>query len=81
MLLWVIAGSGLLLALLAYLRSRRLAVKLDGLTHSYWELRYEHGKLRAQVARLDPAQPPTALEPPPPSSTAAFVPLASLKKG
>ena len=38
-------------------KARRLAKRLERLTESYWELRYEHGQLRARVNRLDPEQP------------------------
>ena len=51
------------------------------LTESYWELRYDHGQLRARVARLDPEAPVTpaggAL---PQSGATQFVPLSSLKR-
>jgi hypothetical protein len=31
--------------------------RLERLSESYWELRYEHGQLRSRIARLEPAQP------------------------
>ena len=35
---------------------RRLSRKLDALTQSYWELRYDYTRLRSQLARLDPGE-------------------------
>jgi hypothetical protein len=80
MLPWTIAVGALLLAAAAWARAGRVARKLETMTQSYWELRYDFTRLRSQVARLDPEtaapQPP---EPPPPGQL-AFVPLASMKK-
>jgi hypothetical protein len=66
-------------ALAALLKARRLVKRLERLTESYWELRYEHGQLRARVNRLDPDQPP-APEPAAPAGGTHFVPLSSLKR-
>jgi hypothetical protein len=59
--------------------------RLERLSESYWELRYEHGQLRSRIARLEPApgehvpgeheQQPRAQ-----SGATAFVPLSSLKR-
>ena len=76
---WVITGAAIVIAAAAYARTRRLAKRLERLTESYWELRYDHGQLRARVNRLDPDQQ-TASETPPPAGTTAFVPLSSLKR-
>jgi hypothetical protein len=78
--LWVIAGISLLLALAALAWVRRLSRKLDSLTQSYWELRYDYTRLRSQVARLDPDQPDQAALPEPPAESVTFVPLSSMKK-
>ncbi|MDO8793796.1 MAG: hypothetical protein Q7J25_04160, partial [Vicinamibacterales bacterium] len=51
---WLLIGAALLLALGAFLRARRVARRLERLTESYWELRYEYGQLRARVTRLEP---------------------------
>lgn len=58
--------------------ARRQSKRLERLTESYWELRYEHGQLRARVNRIDPEQQATAAgaEPPPTN----FIPLSSLKR-
>ena len=80
MWLWVLAALGLLLAVMALAGVRRLTRRLDGLNQSYWELRYDYTRLRAQVARLDPelseAEPP---QPAPPDQV-TFVPLSTMKK-
>jgi hypothetical protein len=83
--LWALAVLALLVALLAVTHARRLARRLDALTQSYWELRYDYTRLRSQVARLDPEQAgeaetaaaSAAPQAPPPVS---FVPLSSIKR-
>jgi hypothetical protein len=70
----------LITAAAALLRARRLARRLERLTESYWELRYEHGQLRARVARLDPEQSSGLPDPQRPAGSTAFVPLSSLKR-
>ena len=77
---WVITGLAVAIALAALLKARRLAKRLERLTESYWELRYDHGQLRARVNRLDPDQQPGAAGPAPPAGPTAFVPLSSLKR-
>ena len=76
-LLGLLSGAAILVALAALLKARRLAKRLERLTESYWELRYEHGQLRARVNRLDPDQPAAA---PAPAGSTHFVPLSSLKR-
>ena len=77
---WLLTVAAVLVALAAFAKARRLAKRLERLTESYWELRYEHGQLRARVNRLDPEQPPGAAEAAPQSVTVHFVPLSSLKR-
>jgi hypothetical protein len=77
------AGLGLLCAALALVRVRRLSRALDTLTQSYWELRYEHTKLRSRVAQLDPdddaaGEAPAA--PPVATPSVSFVPLSAIRK-
>jgi hypothetical protein len=83
-LLGLLAGAAALVALAAFLKARRLAKRLERLTESYWELRYEHGQLRARVNRLDPDQTatpePAAPGPAGPAGSTHFVPLSSLKR-
>ena len=82
MLVWVTAAVALV-ALGAWFKARRLARKLDALTQSYWELRYDFTRLRSQVARLDPeAGAPEAPAPPAaaPTPAVSYVSLSSMKK-
>jgi hypothetical protein len=79
-LLWLLAAAAVVVAVAALLKARRLAKRLERLTESYWELRYEHGQLRARVNRLDPEQAAAAPEAGPPPGITAFVPLSSLKR-
>jgi hypothetical protein len=71
-------GAALILAGAALLVVRRQSKRLERLTESYWELRYEHGQLRARVHRLDP-EPQSAAAPAGPPAT-NFIPLSSLKR-
>ncbi len=75
MLLWIVAVSGGLVAVAAYLKARQLARRLTRLSQSYWELRHQCGQLQAAVERLQPGAEP-AEQPP----RVAFVPLSSLKR-
>jgi len=77
----LLAGVALLIALWALAKARRASPRLDQLQQSYWDLRYEHGRLRAQVKRLDPDEAEPAVAPaaaPDPATT--FIPLSSLKR-
>jgi hypothetical protein len=78
--LWLLTAGAALVAVVALAKARRLARRLERLTESYWELRYEHGQLRARVNRLDPEPPGGVQEPGPPPGVSAFVPLSSLKR-
>ena len=82
MFLWGIAALGLLLALLAFASARRVSRRLDALTQSYWELRYDYTRLRSQVARLDPEQPDggAPAQAPPADAQVSFVPLSTIRK-
>jgi hypothetical protein len=76
---WLITVAAGLAAAAAWMKARRLARKLERLTESYWELRYEHGQLRSRLNRLDPEEP-AAAEPPRAAVATSFVPLSSLKR-
>ena len=77
---WVVAGVAVLVALAAWAKARRLARRLERLTESYWELRYEHGQLRARVNRLDPETLAAGTDTAPAQGPATnFVPLSSLR--
>jgi hypothetical protein len=80
----LIAGVAVLIAVLAAWRARSAAKRIERLSESYWELRYESGQLKARVTRLEVE---TGLREPSPdpesrqaSAPTTFVPLSSLKK-
>jgi len=81
---WLLTGAALLIAVGAFLRARRVARRLERLTESYWELRYEYGQLRARVARLEPPVTEAGAGSDVPHEAARpasnFVPLSSLKR-
>ncbi len=72
-------------AVAAYLRARAAIKRLERMTESYWELRYETGQLKSRVTRLETigglregdaeAEMPRSA-----ASPTTFVPLSSLKK-
>lgn len=66
----VVAWTSLVVALAALVLLRRQARKMAQLSELYWQLKYDHGELKAAVM-------PRQADPPPP---AAFVPLASVKR-
>lgn len=71
MALWVVAVSALIVALASWLQARRTARQLADLTQMYWQLKFDHGELKAKV---DPAQPAA------PAPQQTFVPLSAIKK-
>jgi hypothetical protein len=76
----LLTAGALLLALAAFLRARAAVRRLERLSESYWELRYESGQLKARLTRVETA---AGLREPEEDSRAvptAFVPLSSLKK-
>ena len=75
---WLLTGAALVAAAIAFGIARRQSKRLERLTESYWELRYEHGQLRARVNRLDPEQHQAAAAAEPPAGN--FIPLSSLKR-
>jgi hypothetical protein len=77
---WIVAGVALLLALAALGAVRRLFRKLEALTQSYWELRYDYTRLRSQLAQLDPAAAEAPPPAPAPPASVSFVPLSSIRK-
>ena len=76
--LWLVAGSGWLLALTALALARRASRRLAQLTEQYWALKYEHGELKARVKAIAPTAEEVAASQPPVQQT--FVPLASVKR-
>ena len=67
----VVALVALLVAVVAFAHARKTARKLAILEEQYWQLKFDHGELKA---KLDPSSP----EPPPARQT--FVPLTSLRR-
>jgi len=80
MLPWVTAAVAAAIAVASWMRAGRVARKLDALTQSYWELRYDFTRLRSQVARLDPETAPAEAPSAPPPGDGAYISLASMKK-
>ena len=82
MVVWAVSGVALLTALVALGLGRRLARRLDAITQSYWELRYEYTRLRSRLSRLDPEEAGQAVpaEPPAPPPSVTFVPLSAIRK-
>ena len=76
--LWLVAGTGWLLALAALATARRMSRRLAQLSEQYWELKYEHGELKTRVRALAPTPEELAASAPPVQQT--FVPLTSLKR-
>ena len=76
---WWLTGGAVLAAVAAFAWARHVARRLERMSESYWELRYEISQLRARVNRLDPEQAPAA-ESAPAAAQTAFVPLSSLKR-
>lgn len=76
---WLLTIAAVFTAIAAWIKARRLARRLERLTESYWELRYEHGQLRARINRpgSEDAVPP---DPARAAGATAFVPLSSLKR-
>ena len=80
-LYWLLTGGAFVLALFALARARRTATRLQRLTESYWELRYEHTQLRARVTALEPPQGDADRDTGSrQTGGTAFVPLSSLKR-
>jgi hypothetical protein len=80
---WISIVVAILAGLLACLWARRVTKRIERLSQSYWELRYEQGQLNARLGRLEPAdespdrQAGADVAARPPSN---FVPLSSLRK-
>jgi hypothetical protein len=69
--LWILATTALIVALAALAHARRTARQLAHVTEMYWQLKFDHGELKA---KLDPAAPAA----PEPKQT--FVPLTRLRQ-
>ena len=79
--LFVIASASLLAALAAWRALRQTRRRLDELSQSYWQLRYELGELRVQLqGRPAPPAADRAGQPSRATGGDSFVPLTSLKR-
>jgi hypothetical protein len=67
MALWLLALSALLMALVAFAHARRTARRLAMLEEMYWQLKFEHGELKAKAGVA-------------PESAPNFIPLTQLKR-
>ena len=67
----VLAVIACAVALAAFVQGRRSARRVAQLTEMYWQLKYDHGELKATVV---PGGEP------PPAPTSAFVPLGAVKR-
>jgi hypothetical protein len=82
----VVLALAVVVALAAYLRARSAIRRLERITESYWELRYETGQLKSRVTRLEmvtglrDGEPEAEMPKPVAASPTTFVPLSSLKK-
>jgi hypothetical protein len=76
--LWLVTGAAWILSLAALATARRLSRRLAHLSEQYWELKYEHGELKARLKALAPTAEEIAAAKPPVQQT--FVPLTTLKK-
>jgi hypothetical protein len=83
LMLWWLAGAALLVALAALWTARRAARKLELLTQSYWELRYEFTSLRgaSEAGRSDAPARLNQGGSAPGAPQTSFVSLSSLKAG
>ena len=80
-LLWFLAVSGWLLAAAAWLVARGASRRARQLHDMYWQLRYDHGELKARLDAVAPdAAAPAAATPPRPAPGTQFVPLSQVKR-
>lgn len=68
---WIVAVIALVVAVAALGYARHTARQLAQITEMYWQLKFDHGELKAKV---DPPSP----QAPTPQQT--FVPLTQLKR-
>ena len=86
---WFLAVTGWLLAAAAWFGARGAARRARQLHDMYWQLRYDHGELKARVDALAP-EAPAGAGPPGPTPHARprvasapgtqFVPLSQVKR-
>ena len=77
---WVVTVMALGVAVVAFVTARRAARRVTQVTEMYWQLKYDHGELKARVSG-----PPTATAPPAPALRTradpqqTFVPLSQVR--
>ena len=67
----IVAVAALVIAVVAYAYARRTAHQLAMLDEMYWQLKFEHGELKAKVDPSSAARP---------EAKANFIPLTQLKR-
>lgn len=67
----IVAMVALVVAVTAFAQARRTARQLAQITEMYWQLKFDHGELKAKV------DPPAPVAPKPQET---FVPLTQLKR-
>jgi len=77
-LLWLVMGVSLVIALAAWNKARRTSRRLAQLFELYWELKYQHGELRAELQRTSAGAADASITSRHPED--AFVPLTSLRR-
>ncbi len=79
--LWFVTIVSLVAALLAWRLARRTAKRLEQISQMYWELKYQHGELRAKMQHIAGGGGPVpSVTPPEPPAADAFIPLTSLRR-
>jgi len=73
---WIVAAVAAVVAGASWVVARRAARQVRDVTAMYWQLKFEHGELKARVDKTmpDPTAPPKT----PPGTQ--FVPLTSVKR-
>ena len=73
---WIVAAATALVAAASWVVARRAARQVRDVTAMYWQLKFEHGELKARVDKAlpDPAAPPKT------APGTQFVPLTSVKR-
>jgi hypothetical protein len=80
-ILWLVTGVSLTTSLVALVGVRRARKRLETLSQSYWELRYQQGELRAQLkASATPGAPADVPAAPMRVAADSFVPLSAVKR-
>jgi hypothetical protein len=79
-LYWLVTGASLLAALIALIQTRRTAKRLEQLSQTYWELKYQNGELRVKLQQITGEVAPQPKQPPAATGRDSFVPLSSLKR-